>query len=146
MAGLVICDLGPVFEKVKMVLKGFPLVAGAYLFGSILGPCRPDSDIDLGLVLEKEVRPDTVGGDRLEASIALALPPVDGHPFDLVLLNPDRPIFAFRVIKEGKLVYCRNMDRITDVVEYVSRCYGELYPRYRNALKEIIDEVMEGGS
>lgn len=142
---LVKVNLEPVVERVKMVLRDFPQVAGAYLFGSILDPCRTDSDIDLGLVLEPGIKPDSMEGDRLEATIALSLPPVEGHPFDIVLLNPDKPLFVFRVIKDGKLIYCRNMERITDVMEYVSRRYGDLYPRYRIALEEILAEVMDGG-
>ncbi|SHI78308.1 nucleotidyltransferase domain-containing protein [Desulfofundulus thermosubterraneus] len=45
-------NLDPVVEQVKAALQNFPQVAGAYLFGSILRLCRPDSDIDLGLILE----------------------------------------------------------------------------------------------
>jgi len=111
-----------------------------------LEACRPDSDLDLGLVLEPGIKPDSLEGDRLEAAIALFLTPVEGHPFDLVLLNPEKPLFAFRVIKEGKLIYCRNWERVTDVIEYVSRRYADLYPRYRNALEEIFAEVMAGGA
>jgi len=59
----------------------------------------------------------------------------------VVLLDPDKPLFVFRVIKEGKLVYCRNMDRVTDLIEYVSRRYADLYPRYRKALEEILGGV-----
>lgn len=35
-----------IITKVVSTLKKFPLVAGAYLFGSALDMCRPDSDID----------------------------------------------------------------------------------------------------
>lgn len=142
---LVRVHLESLVERVGAALRGFPQVAGAYLFGSILGACRPDSDIDLGLVLEPGIEPDSVEGDRLEADIALSLPTVEGHPFDIVLLNPEKPLFVFRVIKEGELIYCRNIDRVTDVVEYVSRRYADLYPRYRAALEEILAEVMTGG-
>ncbi|MGB9661005.1 MAG: nucleotidyltransferase domain-containing protein [Moorellaceae bacterium] len=139
-------DLDQVVARVQTVLKNFPQVAGAYLFGSSLDLCRPNSDIDLGLVLEPEIKPDSKEGDKLEADIALYLPPVDGHPFDIVLLDPDKPLFTFRVLKKGKLIYCRNMERVTDVVEYVSRRYADLYPRYIRALDEVISEVRESGS
>ncbi|WP_034634578.1 nucleotidyltransferase domain-containing protein [Desulfofundulus thermocisternus] len=139
-------NLDPVVEQVKAALQNFPQVAGAYLFGSILGSCRPDSDIDLGLILEPGIVLDSVESDRLEAAISLLLPPYEGHPYDIVLVNPEKPLFAFRVIKEGKLIYARNMERITDVMEYVSRRYADLYPRYRAALEEIFAGVMAGGS
>gem|GEM_PF-377117 len=144
-AELVRVELAPLVEKIKKALENFPQVAGAYLFGSVLGPCRPDSDIDLGLILEPGIRPDGAEGYHLEAAMALYLPPFQGHPFDIVLLDPGKPIFVFRVIREGKLVYCRNWDRVTDVMEFVSRRYAELYPRYRAALEEIVAEVITGG-
>ncbi len=138
-------DTDMIIEKVKTVLRDFPEVAGAYLFGSILGHCRPDSDIDLGLVLEGGLTPDSPEGDRLESALAILLPPFRGHRFDITILRPDKPLFAFKVIREGKLVYSRNPDRIADVVEIVSRRYAELYPRYRQALEEIFAEVIAGG-
>lgn len=145
MGKLTKANLPLIIGRVQNALQGFPQVAGAYLFGSILGPCRPDSDIDLGLVLEPETVPDTPAGERLEAAIALQLSPVDGHPFDVFLLDPRKPLLAFRVIKEGRLVYARNPERVLDVVEQVSRRYADLYPRYRAALEEIIAEVTTGG-
>lgn len=144
-AELIRLNLEPVIERIETALRNFPQVAGAYLFGSVLEACRPDSDIDLGVILEPGIKPDSMEGDRLEAAIALSLPPVEGRPFDLFLLNPEKPIFVFRVIKEGKLIYCRNWDRITDVIEYVSRRYADLYPRYRAALEEIVGEVITSG-
>jgi predicted nucleotidyltransferase len=143
-AELIRLNLELIIERIETALRDFPQVAGAYLFGSVLEACRPDSDIDLGLILEPEIKPDSTEGDRLEAAIAFSLPPVEMHPFDLVFLNPEKPIFVFRVIKEGRLIYCRNRDRVTDVIEYVSRRYADLYPRYRTALEEIIGEVMAG--
>lgn len=139
-------DLEPVVELVEEALRGFPQVAGAYLFGSALEACRPDSDLDLGLILEPEIKPDSLEGGRLDAAIVLFLPPVEGRRFDLVLLNPEKPLFVFRVIREGKLIYCRNRERVTDVIEYVSRRCADLYPRYRAALEEIFAEVISGGA
>ncbi|MGB9904452.1 MAG: nucleotidyltransferase domain-containing protein [Desulfotomaculales bacterium] len=138
-------DLEAVARKVRAALENFPQVAGAYLFGSALGNCRPDSDIDLGLVLEPGTDPESAAGYRLEAEISCLLPPFEGHPFDLFLLNPKKPLFAFKVMKEGKLVYCRNRERVTDVLETVSRRYADLYPRYRSALEEIFAEVVAHG-
>lgn len=145
MAELVKAETERIIEKVREVLKGFPQVAGAYLFGSILGACRPDSDIDLALILEAGVKPDTLECDRLESAISMLLPPMDGRAFDIVILNPDKPLFVFKVIREGKLVYSRNKDRVDDVIEYVSRRYADLYPRYRQALEDIFAEVVSGG-
>lgn len=146
MVALIRVDIEPVIKLVQTVLEDFPQAAGAYLFGSILGDCRPDSDIDLGIVLEDGIMPDSLEADRLEASIAMLLPPVEGHVFDIVLINQFKPLFAFKIISEGKLVYVKNLERVTDVIEYVSRRHADLYPRYRLALEEILSEVVSGGA
>lgn len=145
MGGLVKFDIELIAERVRGVLSSFPQVAGAYLYGSILGDCRPDSDIDLALILEAGIKPDGPEGDRLEAEISMQLPPIGGHSFDLFIINPEKPLFAFKPISQGKLIYSRNQDRVTDVIEYVSRRYADLYPRYRQAMEEIFAEVVSGG-
>jgi len=119
-------------------------VAGAYLFGSILGPCRFDSDVDLGIILEQGIRPDSTEAYNLEADISILLTHIDGHIFDIVMVDSDKPLFAFKIIK-GKQIYCKNRERVLDVVEFVSRCYADLYPRYRRALEEVFKEVLIDG-
>jgi len=133
-----------VSAQVTNVLKKFPQIAGAYWFGSSLGACRPDSDIDIGLVLE-DIKLNERERAQLEAEIRDSFYPYNGHPYDIVLLDLRNPIFSFRVIKEGRLIYTGNSDRISDIKEYVSRRYAESYPRYKAALQEIIAEVMHDG-
>jgi len=112
-------------------------IAGVYLFGSALGLCRPDSDIDIGLV----IKPLYGKPDKYYLDIALAaetrLDPIDGHPFQVVPLNITDCIFAFNVIRKGRLIYESDHEAVTDFMEIISRRYGENYPRYIKYLKEI---------
>jgi len=112
-------------------------IAGIYLFGSALGLCRPDSDIDIGLV----IKPLYGKPDKYYLDIALAaetrLDPIDGHPFQVVPLNITDCIFAFNVIRKGRLIYDPDHEAVTDFTEIISRRYGENYPRYIKYLKEI---------
>jgi len=133
-----------VSTQVKDVLKKFPQIAGAYWFGSSLGACRPDSDIDIGLVAE-DIKLNEKEREHLEGEIRNFFCPYHGHPYDIVLLDLRNSIFSFRVIKEGRLIYACNPDRIADVMEDVSRRYGVSYPRYKAALQEIIVEVLSNG-
>ncbi len=41
-----------IIKVVVPILEELKEIAGAYLFGSALGLCRPDSDIDIGLVIK----------------------------------------------------------------------------------------------
>lgn len=144
MGELICLDKDAVNSQVAGVLKKFPQIAGAYLFGSSLGACRPDSDIDIGLVVE-DIKLNERESAQLEAEIRDSFYPFNGHPYDIILLDLKNSIFCFRVIKEGRLIYARNPDRIADVMEDVSRRYADSYPRYKDALQEIIAEVMSDG-
>jgi hypothetical protein len=110
-----------------------------------LDKCRPDSDIDIGIVLVNNKMSDRERA-QLEADIANSLHSFRGHLFDVMLLSPKDPIFSFRVIKEGRLIYASDMNQVTDFMEFVSRQYAEVYPRYKMALQEIIDEVISSGN
>lgn len=125
-------------EAVGSALMDMKEIAGVYLFGSALGLCRPDSDIDIGLV----IKPLYGKPDKYYLDIALAaetrLNPIDGHPFQVVPLNITDCIFAFNAIRKGRLIYERGHDAVTDFTEMISRRYGENYPRYIKYLKEIV--------
>ncbi|NPV73558.1 MAG: nucleotidyltransferase domain-containing protein [Pelotomaculum sp.] len=66
-------------SQVSSILKKFPQVAGAYWFGSSLEACRPDSDIDIGLVLE-DIKLIERKKAHLEAEIRDSFGAYNGHP------------------------------------------------------------------
>lgn len=108
-----------------------PEVAAVYLFGShARGDARPDSDVDLGVVFRR--RGDTaldhylLLGDlasRLEA-------PVGGRLIDLVVLEPQGPIFCHRVLSEGRLVYEGDRERRIDFESDTYVRYFDFKPTY----------------
>jgi predicted nucleotidyltransferase len=131
MAPLVTVDTKPVEEAIRRIMPAFPEVAGVYLFGSVLGPCRPDSDIDLGLVTGTcmPASASPLERERLEARVAMALGRWEGHGVDAVVLDAHDPIFSFKVISSGRLVYTGNKERVTDFIEVVAQGYRQAYPR-----------------
>ncbi len=148
MGNMIKINIDEVCSYVASVVKNVPGIAGAYLFGSALqGKVRPESDIDIGLVPEKDSLSERET-DFMESEVCNLLQQFRGHPFDVVTLtmNSNNIIFCFRVIKEGRLIYARNIDRIQDFMEHVSRRYAEVYPRYKQALEEIIEEVISPGN
>lgn len=112
---LVNVDIGIVAKRVANVLRGFPQVAGAYLFGSALGALRKDSDIDIGLILEDIIMTDKDKA-HLEADIANLLKPVNGHIFDVVLLDPGNTISyciqALKKIRPNKYRAVHNLRKL----------------------------------
>lgn len=140
MAGLVRVSQKVIHRAVNRVLPRHPEVAGAYLFGSALDECRPDSDIDLGLVLCPGMRESLgYGFISLEASIESELPRLQGHRFDVNVLGAQNVIFSFKVISTGRLVYAADIGVVTDFVEKVSRRYADIGYRYRRAVEEALD-------
>ncbi len=137
MGGLVKVEESQIRNKIVSVLEGHEMIAGAYLFGSALKRCRPDSDIDIGLVMmpgsdisEKEL-------DLIEARIHRGLSPLGTHQFDLVFLTLRDVFFSHKAIRSGKLIFARDMDAITGFTETVSNIHRCEYARYRQALETI---------
>ena len=137
---LITIDISNIDKKITPVLRSQKAVAGAYLFGSALGRCRPDSDIDLGLLLQPEISYSEKETDYIVEDILEELPPVKNHVFDLIILNRTSAIFAYKVITQGKLIYSRNIETVKNFMERVSRQRAEDYPRYCQALKIIAKE------
>lgn len=138
---LVQVDISLILEKLIPVLKTQEEVVGAYLFGSILEHCRPDSDIDVGVVLAPGVSYSEQELETIQIKILEELPPLNNHPFDIIILNDSSAIFAYKVISQGRLIYARDYEAVTDFKEIVSRQRAENYPRYRRALESICNNM-----
>lgn len=133
MPGLIRVARDRVVAAVLQGLRSVSGVAGAYLFGSILGPCRPDSDIDLGIV-------PRVGSDpfQLVGDVEAACRPLDGHFVHATILEARRVLFSFEVASRGELLYCADRDVVTDFIEAVALRYQDVGPAHAQALLEIL--------
>lgn len=104
MAVLVQLPINEIQEAVAETLPHFPQVAGALLFGSALGSCRPDSDIDLGLIIFPPcTEPPGWGFARLEADVERKLQPA-------VYIRDEDAVFDF-VEKAGRVSFLLNRRR-----------------------------------
>ncbi|MBS3948144.1 MAG: hypothetical protein KGZ57_07600 [Dethiobacter sp.] len=135
MSQLVRVDINTIKDSLIPFLKSRKVISGAYLFGSVLDRCRPDSDIDVGILLVPGIAyPEA---EKIMEELYLKLPPVNRRPYDIIILNHCSAIFAYRVITGGRLIYADNMETVTDFMESISRQRAENYPRYRRALELI---------
>lgn len=89
----------------RPILVRFPGIAAAWLFGSAArGQLRPDSDVDVGLLLQdpkaKAVDVYAMLGE-LTARLEVVVAP---RRVDLVLLEHQGPVFAHEALIDGKLI------------------------------------------
>jgi len=140
-SNLISVDIGKITQQVTTSLRNYPQFIAAYLFGSALEQCRPDSDIDIGLVLDPRLSLKQKEVDLLKEDVLLDLGLFDSHPYDVTVIALDSPLFSFKVVKQGQPIYVANSDLLGDFVEKLSRIYGEVAPRYFAALQEIIPGV-----
>ncbi len=108
--------------KILKVISNFKCVAGTVLFGSALDLVRPESDIDVGIVLQP-------GHDELAvaADVEYALGRFGCHPFQVTVLADTAPVaeFTYRAFNSGKVIHMADEDFTTDIIEKVSRIHEE---------------------
>jgi len=143
---LVEIDRDAAARRIALVCAGLPAVAAAFFFGSALGRCRPDSDIDVGVIrrpVEGEDGPALFrAGLLLEAELISGLGALGGHPFDVTVLDEAHALFAMTVLRDGRLCYVGDPDAYTDFLEHVAQAHRENAPRYTQALREVLEEPM----
>ena len=134
---LIEVDLGLVRSRIRDAMAGCPSVIAAYVYGSVLGRARQDSDIDVGLVLDAQARDDPQTLD-LEVALELRLGTIEGHSFDVRVFRTASPLFVLPAIRSGELVFSRDEDALTTFLERVSSAYREDAPRHRRAVREVL--------
>lgn len=133
-------DLETVRSRVVPVVSQFPEIIAVYLFGSALDRLRPDSDIDIGLILDP-ARDSEKARYELTGKVSLFLDSIGRHSFDVVALDTSDYLFAFRVLSGGVPLYVADSDLLGDVIERVSQEFRENYPRYAKARREVLEEA-----
>jgi len=92
-------------ENLKIVFDKEDRVLVAYLFGSYaIGSQTSRSDVDVAILLSE------IPEKMLEYHLHLVdeLSQISGNNVDLIILNRAPPVLRHRVVKHGKLIYCRN--------------------------------------
>ncbi len=119
-------DVSTIIAEVLVTHKE---VIVAYIYGSIVkGYADEVSDIDLGLVLRKEFEPDplypAIIANELEKKLNLK------REVDVRILNGQSVRFVYQVIKEGKVVFCRDEEKRVEFETNITKGYLDFKPLY----------------
>ena len=121
---------------IEGIRSEIPDVIAVYLFGSAAaGELRPDSDIDLAVLL---VAPQPAA--RLW-SLAQSLAVSVGRDVDLIDLRSTSTVMQAQVISTGKRLYCADEPRCG---EFEDRVYSD-YARLNEERRHILGDIRERG-
>lgn len=137
-------DLSSVERAVAKCVSGRRDLQAAYVFGSVVtGRTRPDSDVDIAVLVDRRVRPAQLLTYRLQltADLGSALRRSD---IEVVVLNEAPPLLAHRILSQGKLVFERSPSaRVRFQVRVASR-YFDLLPMFETHIHYLKKSVREG--
>ena len=125
---------------VQTALAHYPDVQAVYLFGSFgTGEERPDSDVDVGLLLPP-------GATRQHATLMrtpchLALEALLEKSVDLVSLRRVETVFQKEIIQSNRRIYCAD-DYAADEFEMVAM---SLYQKLNEERREILEAFQRTG-
>ena len=109
MSGLFKKDADPIERLGEVLAAEKPEgVTAAYLFGSLAeGRSHRESDIDLGVFLDRGLLPDAAARFKVGVKLSAFLSSLLGdRPADVIVLNDAPPGLVGRIVREGRRVYC----------------------------------------
>lgn len=128
---------GSVDTAVAETMAPHPEIAAAWVFGSeARGEARAESDVDVA-VLFCDPGAKAASHHRLLGTLALDLEhALGGRRVDLVVLDArTSPIFAHRVLAEGRLVYEADVERRVDFEWRATVRYLDFRPTWERAAR-----------
>ena len=123
---------------VEILLDHQPVAV--YAFGSqVAGAARPDSDLDLAVLLHP--------GRRLpidqKMDLTERLGAVFGRDVDLVILSEARLPLRFEIIRSGRVLYELSFEERVSAEEVIVRDYLDFEPFLRQSAREILEAAQE---
>lgn len=121
-----------------------PMVQAAYVFGSYgRGQAGPLSDVDIAVWLVNDIPEENYLDERLRLMGDLS-EILNFDAVDVVILNQAPLALAYRVIRDGALLYCRNRDALTLFVAQTIMMYLDFEPILIRHQRAILDRARRG--
>jgi len=130
-------------EAVRDYLKKKDEILFAYLFGSC---AREDSgkfsDIDIAVYTRNSLHYDVY------LAITSELSDITGRHVDIVPLNEAPPLLCYQVIQEGKLLFTKDRESVTQFIIKTVFMYEDMRPyldlSYKTMIKQLKEELQDG--
>ena len=139
-----IADVASIANAVARCVSGRHEIQAAYVFGSVAtGRARPDSDVDVAVLVDRRVKRAQMLKYRLKlmADLGSALRRSD---VEVVILNEAPPLLAHRVLSQGRLVFERSAPaRVRFQVKTGAR-YFDLIPMFETHIRYLKKNVRKG--
>lgn len=121
-----------IIHKLIEALASNGMICAAFLLGSAATDrMRPESDIDIAILLVRGRRPDDLQRISLATELSLAA----GIPVDLGILSSDNLIYAKEAILRGKEIYCGDR-KYTDLM--TTALLG-MYVNFQEERREVLN-------
>jgi uncharacterized protein len=112
-------------------LRGIAEIGAAYLHGSAARDAlRPDSDIDLALLLQR----GATLSPKLRLALTATLESVLRRPVDIGILSPTNLVFCKEVVCAGRLLFTRDQLASDLFAAHALSMYVELQERRKEVL------------
>jgi len=137
-------DIRSIQNALTSYFRSRPEVQAGYLFGSIVsGRARPDSDVDIAILVSNRVMRHDPFQYRLD-TVTKLMDLLKRSDVDLVVLNEAPPLLAHRVLARGKLIFERSASaRVSFQVRTVNR-YLDTEPMRKLYLSYLRKHAREG--
>lgn len=134
-------DVEGLEERLRRALEAREDVVVAYLFGSVArGKAGPLSDVDVAVLLAEDRDPFTAFLEVAE-EVARVVGP---ERADVVFLNEAPVALAYRVLRDGRVLLCRDEGaRVEHWVRTVIR-YLDMQPFFRTLEEGVRHRILEG--
>jgi predicted nucleotidyltransferase len=143
-----VSTLAAASRAVARCVARHPDIQAAYIFGSVAqGRARPDSDIDVGVLLGRRLPDARALRYRLTLADELGAA-LHRNDVQLVILNDAPPLLAQRVLSQGVLVFQRSRAARVRFHVATAQRYDDMVPtmeRYVDRLKQHVTHGRAGG-
>lgn len=130
----------PIAESIRNILARFPEVGVGYLFGSMAtGKQGPLSDVDIAILLTGTDPTGAIEG-KIHETLSREL---RTDRIDLIGLRKAPAALAYRVLKDGQCIYCRDEKLRLEFMTHAVMRYLDFKPVRDQAFRIARDKTLE---